>query len=318
MRKKPALWGIVLMTWVAVGLGCQTAFAQDEVDFDENYRSGREMVSQNLYMDAVRLLYPAVFKTSRGKKHFGANYFLGMAYYHVGSVTQAMKVLTTARALARKRNQRELLYPLLKKISKDFGELQVISEAGADSPKILKIALTPQKAFTDSIQRRAFSIIADLWSKKGIQFENTKTLWLPKGEYFLQIPQPMCLSYAFTIGGTVVSDLSIGDSAVSIGLKDVPSCKCLGGQVLKIEAKKRYCTCPDGKIWASERKRCILQQSTDNRSWLARNWPWLTVVGVVVVAAAVAIPVGLVVAQNQDRDISFGKTDLFLRRDLPR
>ncbi len=318
MRKKPTRWGFALIAWVAVWIGCQPAFAQDEVDFDENYRSGREMVSQNLYMDAVRLLYPAVFKTSRGKKHFGANYFLGMAYYQVGSVTQAMKVLGTARMLARKRNQRELLYMLLKKINKGFGELQVISEAGADSPKILKIALTPQKSFTDSIQRRAFSIIADLWSKKGINFENTKTLWLPKGEYFLQIPQPMCLSYAFTIGGAVVSDLNIGDSAVSIGLKDTPSCKCLGGQVLKKEGKKLYCTCPDGKVWTAARKRCLTQQTTDNRGWLARNWPWMTVVGVVVVAAAVAIPVGLVVAQNQDRDISFGKTDLFLRRDFPR
>ncbi|MCB9638312.1 MAG: hypothetical protein H6727_05295 [Myxococcales bacterium] len=318
MFNKRALWAVCLAALLGAWFGTASAWAQDDVDFEENYRAGKEMISQNLYVDAVRLLYPAVFKTSRGKTHFGANYYLGMAYYHIGSITQAVKCLKAARMAARKRSQRELLGMLFSKINKNFGELLVVSEAGADSPKVLKLALTPQKDFTDPIQRKSFYIISNLWKKKGITFANTRSLWLPKGEYFLQIPQPMCLTYAFAIGGAIMSDLTIGENSVSISLKDMPSCKCLGGQTLRKEGKKRYCTCPDGKTWMAKRKRCMVAQVTDNRGWFAKNWPWVTVVGVVVVGAAVAIPVGLMVAQNSDRDVDFAKTDLFLRRRLPR
>jgi hypothetical protein len=289
-----------------------SAWAQD-VDFEENYRAGKEMISQKLYYDAVRLLYPAVFKTKRGSSHFGANFYLGMAYYNIGSVTQAIRVLKQARMLADKRSRREMLYMLLKDINARFGELQIVMESDTNRPKVLQLSLTPQKPFKDSIQKKAYEIIANLWKKKGISLETT-ALWLPKGEYHLEIPQPMCLSYAFTIGGAVITELTISENSTTLGLKDQASCKCTGGQIVKKEGQKSFCTCPDGMVWMDQRKRCITQAAADNRGWFAKNWPWVTAIGVAVVAAGVAIPVTMVVMRNQDREIEFGKTTLFLQR----
>jgi hypothetical protein len=286
-----------IRVWVAcsvlLGLLCASAPA---LAFQQEYQQGKLLLRQKLYVDAVRALYKVVNQTARGKKHFGAHYYLAIAYYKLGNITQSMKYLARAKTFIKNRKQREFHSLMMKKIKVLFGPLRIIPEADPDAVGRLLLSLEVKTAFSNSQKRRAYRIIRKFWSKKGIALKGA-TLYLPKGDYTIAIAQPQCLMYGLTLGNTIVTDVAISSQMSTFALKAKRSCDCKGGQVPVKKKDKVVCSCPKNTVWSTKRNRCeIPPKLPSQQPWIANNWGWI--VGGVLVAGAIGGGVATFVAIN--------------------
>lgn len=262
--------------------------------FQQRYERGKLLLRQKQYADAIRDLYRAVYHTPRGKKHFGAHYFLALAYYRLGNITQAMKSLRPAKGLIKNSKQRFTYKLLISKIRNLFGSLRIIPEVDPDSVGRLLLRLEVKNAFSNPQKIRAFRIIRKFWSTKGIVLKGS-ILYLPKGEYKISIARTQCLRLGLTLGGATIDELSVGAQTSTLALKAVQSCQCEGGQVLKKKGEKVFCGCPDKTVWFPKKNRCEIPAKVIAKpTWIGRNWGW--VLGGVVVAGAAGAGVAVVVA----------------------
>lgn len=272
--------------------------------FQQNYTRGKVLLSQKLYIDAVREFIKAI-NTPRGRKHFGAHYFLAVSYYRFGNITQSMKTLALAKGMIKNNRQRDS-YKLLKRQTKSlFGRLRIVPEVDPDAVGRLMLKLEVKDDFSHPQKKRAYRIIRKFWSKKGIVLKGN-VLYLPKGDYRISISRPQCLSYGLTTGNALTGDLSITDSPSSLALKAKQSCQCEGGQVLVTRASKKMCTCPKGSVWSTSRGRCeIPPKNPGSGGWAANNWGWI-LFGVALAGGAGAGVAVFVVMQNADRPVKVG------------
>ncbi len=273
--------------------------AQAEIDFLQKYERGKILLRRGLYLDAMRELFLAARKTQKGHRHFGAHYYLAVAYYRIGDITRAIKTLNEASKLIKNRRQRQVYNSQMAQIKALFGKLHIVLEVDPEEVGRLKIKIITKTPFSHAQKRRTYRILSKRWLKKGISLSNT-TYYLPKGDYSITVAVPQCLQLAFTIGATVMKDITINDQETTLALRAQKSCDCPGGQVAKKIGKKLTCICPKKTVWSTKRQMCILTKMVDTRPWLARNWPWLLGVGVGVVAAGAATLIAISIAQNAD------------------
>ena len=71
------LFSIGCIALGVVGLSSTSAHA---VDFQLTYRQGKLFLKQKLFFDAVKAFHQVITQTARGKRHFGAHFYLAQAY----------------------------------------------------------------------------------------------------------------------------------------------------------------------------------------------------------------------------------------------
>ncbi|MCB9638310.1 MAG: hypothetical protein H6727_05285 [Myxococcales bacterium] len=272
-------------------------------EFRRMFEKGRVLLERRLFADAIQELYPAS-QTTEGKRHSGVHYHLGKAYFQIAAINLAFNALQNAVRLAKNDSQRQRATLLLDQIRQTFGQVKISLEADPDEIGKVGVQLETTEPFSNRQKRRSYRILSRKW-KKGMAF-SSRTYFIPKGTYRFGMEQPKCLSFGFFLNGQAVRELVVGDSVVLLSIKDKPSCVCEGGQVLKKDGKKRYCTCPNGTLWSQRANRCeIPKNAAPPPSWIAKNWPWVTALTVVVVAAGVTVPLLLVMNHNADLKIEF-------------
>lgn len=286
------------------------ALHAQEIDFNQQYEYGKVLLQRKLFAEAQKELFEAITKTARGRQHFGAHYYLAFALLRMGEIIRAVSIIERAKNLAQQQvrnkiimqRRLKLLSKLEREISESFGVLRIIPEIATQDLERLRLNLTPQQSFTQDAQQRVFRQIAHQLAKQGIALKG-QPIYLPKGQYQISIAEPQCLRYGLTIGGTVMRAIDITSRAASLALQAKPSCNCEGGRVLSGSGKNVHCACPRGREWDPTHSRCIVVKVVDQRPWIAKNWPWLTAIGVTAIAAGVIIPVALNEAQNREREI---------------
>jgi len=305
MRRMSFLSLTSFLVWMVGALVCsQLVFASS---FRQTYTRGKLLLNQKLYADAVKEFEKAS-KSPKGKTHFATHYYLSLAYYRVGRITLSLMVLSKASKLAKSDAAREKIKGLSRQITNLFGGLKIIPEVDPDDVGKLKLVLKPKTPFSHAQKRRTFRILSKRWSKKGIAL-NSQVVYLPKGEYILKVGLPQCLQYGLVVGSIIVKEITIGAKPAHLALKEKVSCKCPGGQIPEKKGQKLICVCPKGSVWSKKSNRCEIPVFKDKRGFFARNWPWITAVGVGAVAAGVVAAVVVAQGQNQATDIrmEFGK-----------
>ena len=260
------------------------------VDFESHYAKGRVLLRRKLYFDAVRELRLAVYKTKRGKRHFGAHYFLALAYFKLPHIEAALQVINDAQKLARSKRKKKFLERVLSQIKQLYGRMAIVPEVDPEElGGKLMVSLKPKIPFNRRHKARYFAIMTKLMQRRGgLALGEGKWVWLPKGDYLISVARPRCLVYSLQdpSGKKPVGEISIGDTDLKLALRAASSCQCGGGQQVKKEGKKVYCACPLGTAWSKESKRCIVPVVTKG-TWMGRNWPWVTVAAVALVGGGV-------------------------------
>lgn len=304
----------VLLWMSVVGLAVpKTVWASEEVDFGQQYERGKLLIQQQYFSDAVKALEQAVMLTERGKNHFGAHYLLAGALWKLGDIARAKEILKRAKnimakmqrswAVSQVQQRRRLVAALEQKLQELFGSLRIIPEVDPESVGRLKIRLEPVDEPTQPDTKRILRYLDDQLRNKGLVLTG-KAIYLPKANYRISIEQPQCLRYALTVGQTVMREVLIGEQDISLAVKEKVSCQCTQGRVLQRKGKQLSCVCPGNSMWNAQRNRCdVPKVVADSRPWIARNWPWITVAGIAVVAAGVIIPVVVIESQNRDREV---------------
>jgi tetratricopeptide (TPR) repeat protein len=274
-------------------------------DFRRMAEKGKILLERQLYTDAIQELYPAS-QTPEGKQNAEVHYHLGLAYYRTAIVDRAVAALKRSVAIASTGGERQRAALLLEQIKQLFAKVQITLEVDPDELGKIAVQLEPNEPFSNLQKRRVHASLAKRW-KRGVLFK-TAAYFLPKGTYRFGMQQPACLRYGFFLNNQALKTLEVADATVQLVIKDKPSCVCEGGQVLKQDAKKRYCTCPEGTLWSQRENRCeIPKNAAAAPSWISKNWPWVTALTVVVVAAGVTVPVLLVMNNNSPQKVEFSK-----------
>ena len=281
------------------------------VDFSQKYGRGKLFLRKGLYIDAIRELYQAVAKTSRGQNHFGAHYYLAIAYYRIGDITRAMRALTKGKKLTKKKSHVQRADQLIAQIKVLFGKLRIIPEVDPEEVGPLKIKIRTKTPFSHAQKRRTYRILSSRWQKKGILADG-KPFYLPKGEYYVEIALPQCLVYGLTLGPAIMRSVSISGTDYSVALKKKASCECPGGQKpKKLNNGKLTCECPSGTVWSQKRQRCEIPK-TAGGGGVSPVLIGAIVGGVVVVGGGVAAGLLLYtsatapVTVNVNGNVSFG------------
>lgn len=305
------------LSWVVcVGVWMGAALAYGAVDFAQQYERGKLLLKQKYFADAVKALEQAVMMTGRGKRHFGAHYYLAQSLWQMGDVARAKEIIGKARqliksnkrvwAVSKIQNRQRLLRRLERTIDQLFGAWKIIPEVDPETVGRLRIRVEPTTPLENRMKRRVLRYMDKQLRVKGLVLTG-KEVYLPKGQYKISIVQPQCLEYGFVLGSTLMREILIGEQPASVAVKAQPSCRCTGGRVPKTEGRKKMCVCPGGTVWDETNKRCVQPKAVagggGKTPWIARNWPWITALGVGVVAAGVIIPVVLIESQNADREV---------------
>ncbi len=283
-------------------LSLSSASAQD---FRQMAEKGKVLLERQLYSDAIQELL-AASQTPEGKQNAEVHYHLGLAYYRVAIIDRAILALERAVSLAKADPERQRPALLLEQIKQLFTKVQITLEVDPDELGKVVVQLEPTEPFSNLQKRRAHAMLAKKW-RQGTPLK-TGAYYLPKGTYRFGMQQPACLSYGFFLNNQPIKTLDVADATIQLAIKDKPTCVCEGGQVLKQDAKKRYCTCPEGTLWSQRENRCeIPKNAAAAPSWISKNWPWVTALTVIVVAAGVTVPVLLVMNNNSPQKAEFSK-----------
>ena len=294
-------WHVVFLPLSFLFLSPSWVWAQS---FDQMYEKGKMLIERKLFADAIQELYPAS-QLEKGRGHFGVNYQLAVAYYRMGSIGFAKKSLQVAKMLAEKPMQKERISLLASQIKQLFGEVKLTLEVDPDEVGKLRVLLKPKEPFSNPQKSRTYKILAARWEKGFVPVSTV--FYLPKGDFTIQIITPQCLSYGFLQNNQGVREISVKEAPLHLVLKDKASCVCEGGQTMKQEGKKRYCTCPEGTLWAQKTQRCEILKDAVRTSWISRNWVWVTLLGVAVVGGGVAATVVILNNRNSPQNVSFTK-----------
>jgi hypothetical protein len=270
-----------------------------QVDFAQKYTRGKFLLQQKRFLDAQRELYVVVTRTTRGKRHFGAHYYLALAYYRLGMIRESITMLARAKGLIKRPVQKRSRERLLKQINALFGRIKIVPEVDPAEVGPLKLNVTTSTVFSHPQKKRTFRILSKRWKTKGINLTKTanQTVYLPKGEYgAFSIVLPLCLQYALLRNGGKIKSLTLGNTPITLTLKSQRSCSCPGGQKMVTVGIRRVCRCPEGSVWSQKSNRCEIPKAAPQKSWIGSNWPWVTALGVGAVAAGIIVPLTLMQA----------------------
>lgn len=280
--QRTAIW-----FWVCLGLfwglGPFSSQAIARVDFVQKYERGKIMLRRKFYFDAIKELHAAVHKTARGANHFGAHYYLAKAYYWLPDIQKAMKMLIKAKALAKNKTQKRAQNKLVRQIKALYGSLKFVPEVDPEEVGKLKFKIVPKSQFSHKHKQRYFKLFSKRLKSQGGVLLNNRLIYVPKGDYNVEIEKPQCLKYGLTEGDKIMREIAVDDAPVSITVKEKRSCGCSGGQKIYKERDRYYCACPSGMGWDKKKERCNIVGKVN-------PWPWiLGGVGVVAVGATVTI-----------------------------
>lgn len=231
-----------------------TPVQSQSVDFIQLYERGKLLLRQRLYTDALKEFKKSTY-TDKGKTHFGAHFYMAICYLRLSAVAQASKALDKAIKLAKSKRHNAAAARLKKQIDSLYGAFRIMPEVDPDEVGRLRIKLEPKVAFSNKQKRIFHRRLAKRLLKKGL-VPNNNMIYLPKGEYTIQIAMPQCLKYALISGNTKAKELNIDDSPSKLSLRGTPSCECIGGQRLYRIGKKLTCSCPSGLGWNKAKQRC--------------------------------------------------------------
>lgn len=271
------IYGLLLLGIVWVGAASQAA-AQD---FVQSYERGKLMLQQKLYFDAVKELHKAVYNTEQGKSHFGAHYFLAKAYYWLPDIQKAMKALDEAKPLAKNERQQEAHKKLVAQIQGLYGSFKLIPEVDPEELGKVQLKITPKTPFSHAHKRRYYEIFDKRLQQQGGFSPNVGAIYLPKGEYEIEILRDQCLKYGVVRSGEIAREMAIAEQPVELAVQEKASCQCLGGQKLQKEKNKLFCACPAGSAWNKNLQRCEVTKPP-------LVWPWI-VAGSGVAAVGIAV-----------------------------
>ena len=252
------------------------------VDFVQKYARGKLLLKRKFYFDAIKELSIAVNKTARGKRHFGAHYYLAKAYYWLPDILKAAKMLEKAKALVKNNTQKNAYKQMLRQIGSLYGKLKIEPEVDPEEVGKLKIELKPKSEFSNSHKKRYYRLFDKRLKRQGGLLLNGRPMYLPKGEYTLRVVLPQCLKLKFSIGGKATTDLEIGAGGATAALQEGRSCQCPGGQKeYKDNNKQPYCACAPGSAWDKKERRCKIAKGFDPTPLIIAGGA-----GVVVIAGA--------------------------------
>ena len=248
------------------------------VDFLQKYERGKIMLRRKLYFDAIKEFHVAVTKTEKGRRHFGAHYYLARAYYWLPDIQKAMKVIQKAKNLAKNDAQRNAYKKLLAQIKNLYSSILFVPEVDPEEVGKLQIVITPKSAFSHAHKRRYFSIFSKKLTRQGGILLNNRPLYVPKGDYIIKLKKPQCLKYGLLQSGKLINEFSVEDDTTKISVQEKRSCGCLGGQKIYKDGSRLYCSCPPHMGWDKKKKRCDLVKRIN-------PWPWVAIVGGVVIVS---------------------------------
>ncbi len=279
------------------------AFAR--VDFLQRYERGKIMLRQRLYFDAVKEFYVAITKTERGRRHFGAHYYLAKAYYWLPDIQNAMKMLDKAKALAKNATQRRAYRKLLAQIKNLYSAILFEPEVDPEEVGKLQLVITPKSAFSHAHKRRYFAIFLKRLKRNGGVILNNRPIFLPKGDYNIKLKKPQCLKYGLVQDGKIVNEVSVEDEIAKIAVQEKRSCSCLGGQKIYKDGNRLYCSCPPNMGWDAKKKRCNIVKKIN-------PWPWVAVIGGVVIVSGTTSLIVYLTTRGASYDRSLGGKDPIL------
>ncbi len=250
-----------------------------EFEFTQNYERGRLLLQKRFYKEAVKAFTKAV-KTEKGKKHFGAHYYLATAYFWLPDIKKAMEILESAKPLIKGEKHRRAYNKLMAKIKSLYGQIVLVPEVDPDEVGRLQLVLRPKVPFSNRHKRRYYKIMMAKIKKQGGLRITDEPLYLPRGDYEIGIARDQCLSIGLFIEDKIAREISVGDAPISLSVKKKQSCKCPSNQKLFRDGKKLYCACPKGTGWNKEKNRCEVAKKSP--------LPWILAGAGVVVVGGVA------------------------------
>ncbi len=265
-----------------------TGTAWSEPDFVRFYERGKLRLQQKMFFDAVKDLRVAT-STGRGRKSFAAHYHLARAFYWLPDIQQAMQIVSKAEKLAKNPSQRDAIEALKRKIKDYYGVFQISSEVDPEEVGKLQLVIKPKSPFSNAHKRRYFEIFLKRTQRQGGLLLNNKAIFLPKGEYEINIQQNQCLKYGFARQKEILRDITIEEQPTQLALVEKPSCVCTGGQKLFREKNRVYCACKAGSAWNPQKARCEIARA-------ANPLPWIFLGAGVLLAGGVVT--GIVIAVN--------------------
>lgn len=270
-------------------LGFGAAWADDERQL---YEQGKLYFKQKLYHDAKKA-FLQVTKTSQGQQSFSAHYYLARSMYQTGDIAGTITTLQKAKELMKTKEHRDAYQRFGSKILALYGKLIFVPEVDPDEVGRVRIVLSPKATMSNPEQRNFFnSVMAQIKRQGGLKL-SSQPIFLPKGDYEISIERDQCLKIGFFEGEKVATDITIGDTDVTLNVKPKRSCNCPSNQKIVQEGKKLYCACAPGTGWNKDKKICEVVGRVN-------PWPWvITGIGVVVVGGTIATIVA--VTQNDGR-----------------
>ena len=204
-----------------------------------------------------------------------------------GNISGALEMLEKAKERMKRPKHKEAYKRFATKILALYGKLNFSPEVDPDEVGRIKLKLAPKTAFSNKDKANFFkSVMAKIKRQGGLKLDS-KPIYLPKGEYTISIERNQCLTVGFFSGEKVATEVTIGDSEVSLSVKAKRSCNCPGNQKIKKEGKKIYCACAEGTGWNKEKEICEVVKQTP-------TWPWIVAaVGAVAIGGGIAIAVVL-------------------------
>ena len=270
-----------------------------DFEFRQHYEAGRMMLRRKFYRRAVKEFSAAV-KTAKGKRHFGAHYYLAVAYFWLPDIEKALKILEEAKGLVKKPAQHKAYTKLLNKINSLYGQLVIVPQVDPDAVGRLLLRLKPKVPFSNRHKRRYYKVFMARLKKMGGLRVTGEPIYLPRGEYEIGLKMNQCLVYGLFDDERVASSISIGSSPVTLNLKAQKSCNCPSNQKIYRDGKKVYCACPKGMGWNKEKRRCEIAKQMTALPWV------LAGAGVAVVGGVAAIIIYEVVRDKRRKVFLFG------------
>lgn len=256
------------------------------VDYVQLYNLGKFQLQKKRYFDAIKTFYRVTTQTARGKRSFGAHYYLAKAYYWFPDIQKAMSTLAKAKTLIKRGAQKRAYKTLLGQIKALYSSLKIEPEVDPDEVGKLQIKIKAKTVFSHKHKRRYFRLLQKRLKKQG-GILITKTLYLPKGDYEITINRPQCLKLALTKDEKVVRDVSVSGAALQVTLKAKASCQCIGGQKLTKDGNKLFCACPAGTGWNKKKQRCEVVKQTPVAAIIGGSVGAAVVVGGVIAAVVI-------------------------------
>jgi hypothetical protein len=258
----------------------------EAADYVQLYNLGKFQLQNKRYFDAIKTFYRVTTQTARGKRSFGAHYYLAQAYYWFPDIQKAMATLAKAKTLIKRKAHKRAYNKLMSQIKALYSSLKIEPEVDPDEVGKLRIKIKAKSVFSHKHKRRYFRLLQKKLKKQG-GILITKPLYLPKGDYDISIARPQCLKLALTQDDKVTRDVSISGASVSVTLKGKASCQCIGGQKLTKDGSKLFCACPAGTGWNKKKKRCEVVKQTPVAAIIGGSVGAAVVVGGVIAAVVI-------------------------------